>query len=162
MGYDMYFKGKHYTDGEEIYFRLNIHGMGWCVDEMAARGMVFDAGQPPAYPMPDSFGLAWELVEAVEYPEDCPDAKLTDEQREAVGKYLAERDAVLAWHGPEVPGIPVHKFGTNDGWLVLPAECEAAVRLGRQSSPPAEYPDIWAKWLDYLERASRAGGFEVR
>ena len=129
MGYDMYFHDKGFDSGDEGYFRLNMGGMHWCSDEMAARGMTFDAGQHP--PFPDN----WDDKPAV--------------------------DAVLSWHGPEMPGIPAHKFWSNDGWIVTPAECQAAVRTGRASPPPAEHAGIWERWLDYLDRASHHEGFEV-
>ena len=132
MGYDMHFHDQDNFD-EPGYFCLNVSGMAWCYGEMTARKMIFDAGQHP--PLPGWTG---------------------DEE-----SYRKLSAPVLAWHGPEIPGIPEHKFGTNDGWLVTPAECEAAVRIGRQRSPPAQHADIWADWLDYMDRARTHGGFEV-
>ena len=161
MGYDMYFRGKHFDDGDEVYFRLNISGMSRFCDYMADRGMIFDAGQHSPFPKPENFGLTWEQIEAYQYPEYADGITLTEDQRQAAAKYQAEKDAVLSWHGPEIPGIPSHKFGANDGWIVTPAECQAAVAIGRKHSPPAEDDDYWAKWLDYMDRASRVGGFEV-
>lgn len=162
MGYDMYFRGKHFADGDEVYFRLNAWGMARYAGYMADRGMIFEAGEHPPFPKAEDFGLTWEQIEAYRYPEYAEGVALTDDQRERAAKYQAENDAVLSWHGPEVPGIPAHKFGTNDGWIVTPAECQAAVKLGREHPPPEKDPDYWAKWLDYMDRASRAGGFEVR
>lgn len=135
MGYDMHF---HDQDdyAEPGYFRLNAWGMRWCLGEMAARHMIFDAGRPP------------------EFPDVADWEPMTDADRRAL-------DEVLSWHGPEVPGIPAHKFGTNDGWIVTPAECEAALQLAEKWPPPAENPEVWKRWLDYLSRAREHQGFEV-
>jgi len=155
MGYDMYFRGKRFTDGDEVCFRLNIFGMARFADYMAERGMIFEAGQHP--PFPEG---GWDAHYRLRWPEDYKDepTTLSDEQIKALA---AQVDEVLAWHGPEVPGIPAHKFGSNDGWIVTPAECEAAWRLGKDQPAPPDHEEYWAKWLDYLHRAASNGGFEV-
>lgn len=154
MGYGMYFRGKVFDAADEgTYFRLNVWGMVTYCEHMAERGMVFEAGQHP--PFPDG---GWEAADRIRFPGDYPDAPpLTD------ADYLAAKtlEEVLAWHGPEIPGIPLHKFSTNDGWIVTPAECEAAWRIGKDQPAPEERPDYWRQWLDYLRRAASAGGFEV-
>lgn len=159
MGYDMYFRDG--TEGDEGYFRLNIWGMPWCVQEMHQRGMVFDAGEYPPWPEYADFGVTQAQVEIIAYPDFPSDTGLTGEEDAAARKYLAARDAVLSWHGPEIPGIPLHKLGSNDGWIVLPAECEAAASIGHKHPPPAQRADLWERWLDYLDRARSHGGFEV-
>jgi hypothetical protein len=157
MGFDMYFRGKHYHDGPDVCFRFNVFSMAWFCDYMEQRGMIFDAGKPP--PSPDG---DWHLMERWQYPESYGDEPpLTADQESAAKELRAATDAVLSWHGPEIPGIPMHKFWTNDGWIVTPAECEAAVRIGRQHPAPADHEEYWNQWLDYIDRASRAGGFEV-
>jgi hypothetical protein len=125
---------------------------------MAERGMIFEAGPHPEFPKLDD----WDAYEIWRYPEYAEGATVSTEQARAFEAYQRELDAVLSWHGPEVPGIPAHKFGTNDGWIVTPAECEAAVRLAAEHEPPATDADYWAKWINYLDRASKEGGFEVR
>lgn len=159
MGYDMYFVNR--LDGDEDYFRLNMWGMGLFTDFMTERSMVFDAGKHPEWPDIDAYGVTWDDVERLEYPEYHEGEPLSDETAEKARRYLAERDRLLAWHGPEVPGIPVHKFGSNDGWIVTPAECEAAVRIGREHPAPEGHEKRWAEWLGYMDRARRHGGFEV-
>lgn len=157
MGYDMYFRGRNYSDGPGVYFRLNIFGMARFCGYMAERGMIFDAGEHPPFPDGD-----YDLVDRLRYPEYHEDEPpLTPEQERAAKELEAANDAVLSWHGPDVPGIPAHKFGSNDGWIVTPAECEAAVRIGRGQPAPDGHEDYWGQWLDYMDRASRAGGFEV-
>ncbi len=158
MGYDMRFADG--TAGDEGYFRLNIWGMGRYCEYMTERGMVFEAGQHPAWPEGNN-----DLLDRLKYPEFYPDEPpLTADEMQRAKEYRAANDAVLAWHGPEVPGIPMHKFSTNDGWLVLPAECEAAWRIGKDKPAPEgdeEKQEYWGKWLDYLHRAASHGGFEV-
>ena len=155
MGYDMYYRDGTGHDGDG-YFGLNVWGMRWCRDEMACKGMIFDAGSLPDWPdCPDDFDPY-----ARKYPEDYPDGKLTAEQEARADAYFAQLDEVLSWHGPEMPGIPGHKFSSNDGWIVLPAECEAAVRLA-DDHVPAEYPDLWRDWIAFMRRSARHGGFEV-
>ena len=162
MGYDMYFRGKSYGDGDEFYFRLNIFGMSRYRSYMTERGMVFDAPEHPPFPEVEAYAVTHDDVERVECPEYFQDdAPPGAETTEKVRRYLAALDDVLAWHGPEIPGIPVHKFGSNDGWIVLPAECAAAVSAARQYPPPEGAGDYWDEWIDYLDRASRADGFEV-
>ena len=158
MGYDMYFRGKTYADGDESYFRLSIFSMSRYCQHMAERGMIFDAGPYP--PFPD--GGDWDKIDQFRYPEFYQDsAPLTEEEIQAAKEHLAATDEVLSWHGPEIPGIPGHKFGSNDGWIVTPAECEAAYRIGKDKPAP-DGEEKWAQWLDYLHRAAAHGGFEVK
>ncbi len=154
MGYDMHFVQR----GEDDYFRLNIWSMRRFIDYMAERSMIFNAGEPPQdWPQGD-----YELYKRWKYPEDFKGAPaLTDEQRRKAEAYDRARREHLSWHGPEIPGIPVHKLCSNDGWIVIPAECEAAVKIGRERPAPVGDEDYWLQWLDYLDRARSRGGFEV-
>jgi hypothetical protein len=162
-------------EAEQSYFRLNIFGMSAWADLMYELGMIFDDGEHPAWPKAEDFGITDEDVEAVEYPEffTTPPA-LTDAQRTAAQKYLTELDRILAWHGKETPGIPAHKFGSNDGWIVLPAECQAALaiyvakleEIGQDAmrnlvENKIGRPGRWAQWLAYLNGAITHDGFEV-
>jgi hypothetical protein len=155
MGYDMYYRDRADGNGEG-YFRLNVWGMRWCRDEMAARGMLFDAGPYPAWPEGD-----YDLIDRLRFPEYYDDPLTPEKEREA--KTLADAvDAVLSWHGPEIPGIPAHKFSSNDGWIVTPAECEATVRIAAEHAPVSEeHAERWRKWIAFMHRASKHGGFEV-
>ena len=159
------------------YFRLNIHGMGlWC-DIMAELGMTFSAPDHPEWPEVESYGITDDDVDRVKYPEEYGDAEPLDEEtREKVLRYIAAQDDVLSWHGPEVPGIPEHKFSSNDGWVVLPAECAAALDIYRRKLDEIGEDAMhnfldnrtgsrgrgrWAQWLAYLNGAITHDGFEV-
>jgi hypothetical protein len=75
-------------------------------------------------------------------------------------------------HEPaDVPGIPLHKFCSNDGWHVLPVECKAALlawhtwsTVNREKVPSNlddDESEYWTRWLGYLRLAIDHGGFKV-
>ena len=164
-------------DAEKSYFRLNGFGMSRYCDLMDHVGMMFtDPSECPEWPKPDGYGTSYDDLEALESPEYYPDKQWNDEALRAAVAFTQAQDEVLSWHGAEIPGIPAHKFSSNDGWIVLPAECEAAVRIWRQfvagegeektAAVVAEYlgdggMDYWLKWIAYLAGAVRHEGFEV-
>lgn len=150
-------------DADTSYFRLNIWGMGRYREYMDQLGMVAtDYALPPWPDKPEE--ITWEDVEAVEEPADGSDLPV---KAEAVA-YVKQRDAHLVWH-PDPPfGMALHKFGSNDGWLVTPEEITAALEAYRTHSGDevkvivgADRLDYWLKWIAYLERAQRRGGFRV-
>jgi hypothetical protein len=162
-------------DAEKSYFRLNIFGMGRYRDLMERLGMAFEDAAHPAWPEAEDYGLTKEQAWATECPEEYPDIMLTPVQQEAGRKYAAEQDRILRWHGKEIPGIPLHKFGSNDGWHVLPAEAEAAVRIWAEFvkvngdekalalvAEAVTDTGYWLKWIAYLTGAITHGGFAVR
>lgn len=162
---------------ERSYFRLNIFGMGRWRGLMETLGMAFEDDPHPPFPKTEDCDTNWDDVEAVGYPEDHSGYEWTDERLRAALKYREAVNAVLAFHGKaDTPGIPLHKFGTNDGWIVLPVECEAAVRtwrdfVAKESEDSAvnfvrntigqDRADYWLQWIAYLAGAARHGGFEV-
>lgn len=161
---------------EVSYFRLNIFGMGRWREVMYELGMIYDDGPHPDWPEIEDFGITWEQVEQAESPEFYTDQPpLAPEVAAKVREYRARQDRILAWHGhADTPGIPAHKFGSNDGWIVLPAECEAALRIytakleeiGRDAMDNLIGNRIgnrgrWAQWLAYLNGAISHDGFEV-
>lgn len=162
---------------ENSYFRLNIFGMGRYRNLMETLGMAFEDDPHPPFPKVEDHGTNWDDVEAVDYPEDHAGYEWTDERLRAALKYREAVNAVLVFHGKaDTPGIPLHKFGSNDGWIVLPVECEAAVRIWRDfvaregeesavnfvSNALGEgRADYWAEWVKYLAGAVRHDGFEV-
>lgn len=164
---------------EKSYFRLNMFGMARYCDLMARIGMTFtDPSERPEWPKPDDYGTSYEEIEQLECREDYPGVMFNDEQLRRIAKYREDCDKLLSWHGVEIPGIPDHKFSSNDGWIVLPAEAEAAVRIWRQfvadegeekaAAVVAEYlgdgdgrMDYWLKWIAYLASAVKHEGFEV-
>jgi hypothetical protein len=165
------------NDAERSYFRLNIHGMGRYRNLMEDLGMAFEDDPQPPFPKPEDHGTNWEDIEAAEYPEDHAGYEWTDSRLVAALKHVEAVNAVLAFHGKaDTPGIPLHKFGSNDGWIVVPAECEAAVRIWRGfvategEDAALNYlanklgegnADYWLKWIAYLAGAARHDGFEV-
>ena len=162
-------------DAEKSYFRLNGFGMGSYVSLMERIGMVFDDDPHPPFPEAEDFGTTWEDHSALEYPEDYPDVAWTDSRLVAATKLREALNAVLDFHGKtDTPGIPARKFSSNDGWHVLPAEAEAAVRLWQQFvagngeekalTIVAEHvgdTSYWLKWITYLAGSVRHDGFEV-
>lgn len=162
-------------DAEKSYFRLNMFGMSRYHGLMGHIGMTFeDPSERPEWPKPEAYGTDDDALEALESPEYCPDYTWTDEALRAALKFQEDQNKLLSWHGAEIPGIPDHKFSSNDGWIVLPAECEAAVRIWRQFvadegeeaalAVVAEHvkdTGYWLKWIEYLAGAVRRDGFEV-
>ena len=161
---------------EQSYFRLNVWGMGAVAGVMDELGMLFDDGPHPEFPEPEAYGTTHDEVERVEYPEEFGgEPALSTEAAEKARAYIAEVDRILAWHGHmDTPGIPQHKFSSNDGWIVLPVECQAA--LGIYTAKLAETGQdamhnlidnrignrgIWGRWLAYLNGAITHDGFEV-
>lgn len=74
-------------------------------------------------------------------------------------------DAVAAQALDDPTGIPVYKLCSNDGWLVTPAECVAALQRYQEADTDAVIePDdksYWAQWIAFINRASNNGGFRV-
>lgn len=162
-------------DAQKSYFRLNIFGMGRYRSLMERLGMAFEDEPHPPFPKIEDHGTTREDVEASEYPEDYPAHEWTDGRLRAALGYREAVSAVLAFHGKaDTPGIPLHKFGSNDGWHVLPVEAEAAVLIwrkfvadegeGKALAFVAEHVNgtgYWLEWIDYLAGAARHDGFEV-
>lgn len=161
-------------EAEVYYFRANIWGMGRLREIMAEVGMVFDAGEHPGFPKAEAYGAEYDDLDVLESPEYYPEHQWDEARLRATVQLKAAQDEALDWHGPEVPGIPVHKFGSNDGWHVLPAEAEAALRIWQQFTGEHgedaarnlvenhEYPwERWLAWLAYLAGSMSHGGFEV-
>lgn len=175
-------------DARTSYFRLNIWGMGRFVRAMWDLGMMFDAGGHPAWPKREEYGLSDEEYDAYEnedwyreHPEHRPGgadgAKAVERAgaREAYQRHEKAQNAVLRWHG-DGAGIPDHKFGTNDGWVVTPEECRQALdaylrvlddgndgdRVGAVlAKNGVENRGYWERWIAYLNSAITHGGFEV-
>lgn len=167
------------------YFRLNMSGMSTVCRIMWAIGMTFDDGPEQRYPRAEDFGLTAEQTSSAKYTDD-PDydeirMSMTPDQREQAKKYHDAVEAHLTRHDhTDTPGIPDHKFSSNDGWIVLPAECEAAARIwdawlkengddtAREVVAAAfdndrdDLYDLWLSWVKWVRDAARFGGFTVR
>lgn len=175
MGYDMYQRNR--SEDEAGYFYLNIFRMGRYRDLMVKFGMSFHDTPHPEWPAPENYDITREDVWAVDEPEYYSGrlASMTDETRAAVAEYETDVAKVLMWHGmADTPGIPLHKFSSNDGWVVLPAECAAAVKAwqtycdqhgeGVALSVIKTYgaeEGYWQQWVAYLADSAKRDGFEV-
>jgi len=155
---------KAYDDADRSYFRLNIWGMSHCCDAMASFRML-TREEAPHFPRLEEFGLTEWPEDPAHYEGDArakAEAELTDADR----GYLAAVEATLAFEPVPVRGIPVGKFSSNDGWLVTPAQCEAALAAWRVQ-PAATRARVegeigwWASWIAYLTYAKDRGGFRV-
>ena len=152
------------------YFRLNIWGMGVARMGMYEAGMIYDgqydADEWPDYTPPTS---AEGGAEGLRQAED-------DYDREYDERCMPLR----AKHPEGGDTIPSFKFGSNDGWLVTPEECHAAVRAWSEhkakldaegivatigeDGEPEQHPfdrEWWPEWIAFIERASKRGGFRV-
>ena len=163
------------SDADKSYFRLNIFGMGRYRNLMERLGMAFEDEPHPPFLKVEDYGVEWDDVYAAESPEDYPEHEWTDERLRGALAVREATQAVLDFHGKaDTPGIPLHKFGSNDGWHVLPVEAEAAVLTWRKFVADegeekalafvAEHVNgtgYWLKWIEYLAGAARHDGFEV-
>ncbi|WP_030375542.1 hypothetical protein [Streptomyces rimosus] len=139
------------------YFRLNIWGMSEVRSVMEALGMLTHEVRPPS-PDPRDYGTTTDELLAYS-PDDESAPKPVRAFRTAV-------QAVVDAAAEHPSGIPAYKFSSNDGWLVTPAEIEAA--LGWWAIAPREIQtdiasrlDWWPEWIRYLRRARDGGGFRV-
>jgi hypothetical protein len=125
---------------------------------------------------PQEWFYAWE-----EEPKYRPD-NYVEPSPEVVLAFKAHRariEETLTWR-PEPEDdfrIPLHKFGSNDGWHVSPEECFFAgntLKTIREAEPERFYTVLGAagikkegerayfdRWIDYLLVASERGGFKV-
>lgn len=147
-----------WDDVRNDYFRLNISGMGWCVDFMIERGMAYEHR---GLDFPD---FDWPKQEDFESTDEYDSAYTAAEAR-----YEELSQPILEHHPEGGDGIPTFKLGSNDGWHVTEAECAAAVAAAKaDGTTPTVLEDgehvtvmWWQSWVDYLDRASRRGGFHV-
>lgn len=149
---------------EKSYFRLNITGMGRCCGFMDEVGMI-TGEDAPGFPTPDEYGLDEWPDDPADYEGDerkAAEAKLTPSSR----KFLNDCQATTDYEPQPVNGIPVGKFSSNDGWLVTPAQCRAAVDKWKTAPLTAQrdieaQADWWPSWIAFLDHAAERGGFRV-
>jgi hypothetical protein len=149
-------------EARKSYFRLNVWGMGTVRQAMLNVGMAYEGDSSGDWP---------------EFPDEF--YELDDEERAvAFPKETRERDTHLAWsERPADAGVSLHKFGSNDGWIVTPDECTAAVALAHKlrDEQPKRYGEAliaagvnnegwletWNDWLQWIADAAEHGGFTV-
>ncbi|WP_425838381.1 hypothetical protein [Streptomyces fractus] len=152
-------------EADSSYFRLNIWGMSHYCEVMEQLGMVVSDYELPPFPHePD--GVTREEIDAFGDRGHGPDAPARPE----VVAYWKQLEAHLSWHLDPAFGIALHKFCSNDGWLVTPEEIAAALESYRVHSAEevkvivggdTEELDYWLQWISYLQRAQQRGGFRV-
>lgn len=152
-------------DADSSYFRLNIWGMSRYCEVMDQLGMVVSDYELPPFPhRPD--GVTREEIDA--FGDRVPGEGTPF--RPEVAAYWKQLLEHLSWHIEPAFGIALHKFCTNDGWLVTPEEIAAALesyRVHRAEEVKvivggdAEELDYWIQWIAYLQRAQHRGGFRV-
>lgn len=142
----------------EIHFDMNVWMAGRIATKMDRFGMLSDGEIEPDYwpRFPDGFdgfNLYTEDVEDVDPSTVLP-----------VVSYAAQCDEVRR-RGAEGCGIPVWKIaGTNDGWIVTPAEIASAMSAWYAADQPM--PDdgdlaLWGRWIQFLAFAGINGGFST-
>jgi hypothetical protein len=162
MGYDMYWV--HDKDDPRNYFRLNIFGMSRFADAMYQLGALRDGytDESPSWPDEPEGYWAWK--------DGC--VEVGEDQATVYRKVEEQYRAKLTWSpAGEVTGIPAHKLGTNDGWIVTPEECFVAASTIRSADPDRVAQvlasceiarvDYWNDWVQWIADASEHGGFEV-
>lgn len=151
MGYDVYVRGAQEGD-EPTYFRRSIWISNF-LNALVELNMGFWSPAPiwPTPPEPQDEHLSFDVDD--EY------VALTDEGRE----YLRRVESTKSTHGEcRTPGIPTHKFSTNDGWHVTRDECAQALESYRRALlvrlHPTEFRD---DFIPFLIVATTRDGFEV-
>ncbi len=141
---------------ERSYFRLNLGGMRMTREAMHALGMLDTEDFPHAFPDPADFGVTAAMW-------DDWTGEPNEETPKELRTYLEAEQAVTDAQREKPAGIPVHKFGTNDDWLVTPAEIASALERYAQSGEKLPGGlSWWADWIKYLRYAQDHGGFRVR
>lgn len=114
------------------YFRLNIGGMSICREVMLDLGMAYESLTPEKeWKKPNDFNpqLNYDLIDLYEYPEEGKEI----DKPAGYDEWMAYRNEKLSMampaEGQTANGLPLHKFGSNDGWRVTPDECRDAVRI---------------------------------
>lgn len=154
MGYDMYVRGAA-KDADDGYLRRNIFGMHPTVEAMVTLGMAFWSPSPgfPKSPEPYEEHIRWD-----DQVED--DVPVTAEGQ----TYVERLASALSTHGEcRTPGIPSHKFTSNDGWHVTREECEQALAVyDKAIGDGATHPDLLRDdVIPFLRCAAQHDGFEV-
>lgn len=110
MGYDMTIQHDGHLKGDADYFRLNIFGMSTYRQLMHAAGMIHSS----------------RLAPGTEWPEwDSELAELDMDKAEFAHQVALK--PLLTRHDSEIPTIPSHKLGSNDGWYVTAEEIRFAL-----------------------------------
>lgn len=191
------------SDARRSYFRWNVFGMSSANAAMLDLGMVYSHPAEPWPKRPESTGaqvaggaleddslylkdegggdgelivrgersaLEWARMYADRY---YTGVTVTEGDLKEAEAFRAACDAHRRAHPPGGTTIPLGKFGTNDGWLVTPAEAlealsayyarseaERGVILARHGFNERGR-DYWQEWINFIDLSTKHGGFEV-
>lgn len=157
---------------DPTYFRWNVWGMMTGREILFRIGAMYDSTMGVGFPDAGDYGLDMEQVYEADgeiYPDPAKQANYE--------QYRLAVEIALTVPSPEQDRLPSHKFGSNDGWIVTPAECRAAVeiidatseeRLRTAIVDAGEEGDDIAYWVDeikrfrnFLDYAAEHDGMEV-
>lgn len=159
------------------YFRLNIWGMSTMREHLHELGMLaIHYAEHPPFPDASDFGLDDDTLDDLGVW-DLERAERTTHSDERVRKFFTANLETITWSPPDEPGLPVHKFGSNDGWVVTPRDCKGALVALEQAEK--DRPDVVEKirdhwrgedktspsyfdaFVEFIRQAERTSGFEV-
>ncbi|SDP96383.1 hypothetical protein SAMN04487905_12020 [Actinopolyspora xinjiangensis] len=148
MGFDMVVQGAPRQHSHR-YLRRGVFGMLVTAQEMVRLGMAFTSDMPT---FPESGHLSEEEFTNQGEP-------VTEQAR----TYLAQLDETLSAHGGDGAGIPLHKFGSNDGWHVTAVECaDAVAAYDRARTAGTPHPnELEGDVVPFLRTAAQCDGFRV-
>ncbi|MFC8449515.1 hypothetical protein [Kitasatospora sp. NPDC057223] len=140
------------------------------------RVLTLEGGSPAAHYFFDHFNFE-AVVRAMEGLGMIQDLNILDLARVAFHRafpgHLPDRpgptsvhaamEALRAVGAADPTGIPRHKLGTAEGWLITPGEITAALAAYHQADPErrdavAGRIDEWATWIGFLHAAGDHGG----
>lgn len=158
MGYDMHRIDAPPNSPGQDYFRLNIRGMGKMRE--LVDGILCDTPHPPFPSEP----LGWDESTTEEFCEWSGDSPTQPHAREDFNIHHRETRAQLGFRSAHTGKVSAYKFGSNDGWVVVPDECtiladEAALALGYLEEGHWRHTVI--EWIDFNRGCARLGGYTV-
>ncbi|MFB7742471.1 hypothetical protein [Streptomyces sp. NPDC056132] len=159
MGYDIYILNSDDThaEGDDNYFRIAYTAMPRTLDTMLNFGMLVELPLPEAPPL-EAYGLRVEQMQ--------PGYRADTATAQRVAEYRAARNALLKAAPSHPAGISAYKLRHNDGFVVTPAEINAALSA-YEAHPHATVSELpvgnqtWPHWVTFLRRAAERGGFRT-
>lgn len=172
------------------YHRLNIWGMSGAREVMIDLGMLKDSTLARDWPKsnldPKKVEAIDEFTHEVRYQnltreklrsllrldhgeywtEEYGKLTFSDEDLDAYAALHNTRLAHLSDHDASVPGIEIRKLCSNDGWLVTEEECSSTFKIWTDLTEERRQEIIaqasyFGEWMEFIDRASRFGGFQV-
>lgn len=134
-------------DGVDDYFRLNISGMSFMLDQMESVNAVNLEARHERFP---------DFIDA------------DDESLEMIA-YNTKLNRVLSAVDDLENGVPAYKFYSNDGWIVTPDECLFLADKLMNRYTQLQYgvdedlltAPLVLRFVNYCRAAAKYGGFRV-